>query len=118
MTSNQGGIYRVGDEVYFFRIFSGFFGALTVKMTSFSIEAVKFIFKRINHTPPHRYRPAAPATAARASGSAWDGPNTSATACPCQPAMLSPSLLHGGWLGSTAQRAYTTTSGAGSSTRR
>jgi hypothetical protein len=46
MSSNHGGIYRVGDKIYFFLdFFFRFSISITVKMSNFLIPTVKFEFK-------------------------------------------------------------------------
>jgi hypothetical protein len=49
MTSNMGYLYGEGTKFDFFKDFFGFFEALMVKKpTNFSIQTVKFVFKRSN----------------------------------------------------------------------
>jgi hypothetical protein len=72
-----------GTNFDFFKIFFRFFGALTVKMVSFSVQMVEFVFKQINQEVIPHYRPPAPAAGSWASGTAWTvafGPSAGATA--------------------------------------
>jgi hypothetical protein len=70
-----------GTKFEFLRIFFGFFGAVMIKMASFSIEVIKFKFKQdtwMNQMAPHQNQPTPPTVIVTAIGidsasSNWGG---------------------------------------------